>query len=206
MAAKTLPTPVLSQELQFPGAPIPYSQLNAPCRFPYMTWAFPRNTYARPETLTVRPSSPKIITRPPLPPATPFHGYTPHPPKNFPLGKPFYRSNSNFTSGMIPTSHDHSRTHLPLSVHPPVHRSQHGVPPSPHSPVAVHEMAQGMGCSCPKNEGKSKSLNTPMTKSSPKRFARWVSEDWSPEYRKSINCNRPKGFSQRAHCQGRKKR
>ena len=32
------------------------------------------------------------------------------------------------------------------------------------------------------------------------------SEDWSREYKKSINCNRPKGFSQRAHCQGRKKR
>ena len=33
-----------------------------------------------------------------------------------------------------------------------------------------------------------------------------IGEDWSAEYKKSINCNRPKGFSQRAHCQGRKKR
>lgn len=34
---------------------------------------------------------------------------------------------------------------------------------------------------------------------------RYLGEDWSPEYKRSINCNRPKGFSQRAHCQGRKK-
>ena len=32
-----------------------------------------------------------------------------------------------------------------------------------------------------------------------------VSEAWSAKYKKSINCNNPKGFSQRAHCQGRKK-
>ncbi len=30
-------------------------------------------------------------------------------------------------------------------------------------------------------------------------------EDWSDKYKRSINCNNPKGFSQRAHCQGRKK-
>ena len=28
---------------------------------------------------------------------------------------------------------------------------------------------------------------------------------WSEKYKNSINCNNPKGFSQRAHCQGRKK-
>ena len=33
-----------------------------------------------------------------------------------------------------------------------------------------------------------------------------ISEKWSARYKKSINCNNPKGFSQRAHCQGRKKR
>ena len=33
-----------------------------------------------------------------------------------------------------------------------------------------------------------------------------VNEDkWSKEYKDSIDCNNPKGFSQRAHCQGRKK-
>jgi len=32
-----------------------------------------------------------------------------------------------------------------------------------------------------------------------------LKEKWSSKYKKSINCNNPKGFSQRAHCQGRKK-
>ena len=32
-----------------------------------------------------------------------------------------------------------------------------------------------------------------------------LSEKWSEKYKKSINCNNPKGFSQRAHCQGKKK-
>ena len=30
-------------------------------------------------------------------------------------------------------------------------------------------------------------------------------EKWSDKYKRSIDCNNPKGFSQRAHCQGRKK-
>ena len=33
-----------------------------------------------------------------------------------------------------------------------------------------------------------------------------VTEKWSEKYKKSINCNNPKGFSQRAHCQGKKKK
>ena len=33
-----------------------------------------------------------------------------------------------------------------------------------------------------------------------------VKEDWSDKYKKSIDCNNPKGFSQKAHCAGRKKR
>jgi len=33
-----------------------------------------------------------------------------------------------------------------------------------------------------------------------------VKEDWSDKYKKSIDCDNPKGFSQRAHCQGRKKK
>lgn len=32
-----------------------------------------------------------------------------------------------------------------------------------------------------------------------------LKEKWSNKYKRSINCNSPKGFSQRAHCQGRKK-
>ena len=30
-------------------------------------------------------------------------------------------------------------------------------------------------------------------------------EKWTQKYKKSINCNNPKGFSQKAHCAGRKK-
>jgi hypothetical protein len=33
-----------------------------------------------------------------------------------------------------------------------------------------------------------------------------IVEKWSNKYKRSINCNNPKGFSQKAHCQGRKKR
>ena len=33
-----------------------------------------------------------------------------------------------------------------------------------------------------------------------------VTEKWSEKYKKSIDCSHPKGFSQRAHCQGRKKK
>jgi hypothetical protein len=32
-----------------------------------------------------------------------------------------------------------------------------------------------------------------------------LDEKWSEKYKRSINCSNPKGFSQRAHCQGRKK-
>ena len=32
-----------------------------------------------------------------------------------------------------------------------------------------------------------------------------INEKWSKKYKRSIDCNNPKGFSQRAHCQGRKK-
>lgn len=42
---------------------------------------------------------------------------------------------------------------------------------------------------CRKNIGLDESLN----------------EEWSDKYKRSIDCNNPKGFSQRAHCAGRKK-
>lgn len=32
-----------------------------------------------------------------------------------------------------------------------------------------------------------------------------LQEKWSEQYKRSINCNNPKGFSQKAHCAGRKK-
>tara|TARA_Y100001938_G_C7861455_1_gene315785 strand:+ start:200 stop:520 length:321 start_codon:yes stop_codon:yes gene_type:complete len=33
-----------------------------------------------------------------------------------------------------------------------------------------------------------------------------IDEKWSDKYKKSIDCSNPKGFSQKAHCAGRKKR
>lgn len=33
-----------------------------------------------------------------------------------------------------------------------------------------------------------------------------LDEKWSKKYKKSINCNNPRGFSQKAHCAGRKAR
>jgi hypothetical protein len=32
-----------------------------------------------------------------------------------------------------------------------------------------------------------------------------LEEKWSEKYKKSINCNNPKGFSQKAHCDGKRK-
>lgn len=37
------------------------------------------------------------------------------------------------------------------------------------------------------------------------RANEFITEAWSEKYKRSINCNNPKGFSQRAHCQGREK-
>lgn len=33
-----------------------------------------------------------------------------------------------------------------------------------------------------------------------------LTEKWSNRYKRSINCSRPRGFSQRAHCAGRRKK
>ena len=33
-----------------------------------------------------------------------------------------------------------------------------------------------------------------------------LNEKWTEKYKRSIDCSDPKGFSQRAHCQGKKKR
>ena len=37
------------------------------------------------------------------------------------------------------------------------------------------------------------------------RAQEFVTEKWSAKYKRSINCSNPKGFSQKAHCAGRKK-
>jgi len=33
-----------------------------------------------------------------------------------------------------------------------------------------------------------------------------IEEEWSDKYKRSIDCKNPKGFSQKAHCQGKKKK
>ena len=33
-----------------------------------------------------------------------------------------------------------------------------------------------------------------------------IDEKWSEKYKRSINCDNPKGFSQKAHCDAREKR
>ena len=38
-----------------------------------------------------------------------------------------------------------------------------------------------------------------------KKKTKKMNEGWSDKYKNSIDCNNPKGFSQRAHCQGKKK-
>ena len=38
------------------------------------------------------------------------------------------------------------------------------------------------------------------------RAREFIKEKWSNRYKKSINCSNPKGFSQKAHCAGRKKK
>ena len=34
----------------------------------------------------------------------------------------------------------------------------------------------------------------------------YIEEKWSAKYKRSINCDQPRGFSQRAHCASRQKR
>jgi len=48
----------------------------------------------------------------------------------------------------------------------------------------------------------SKENPNPFKKEKPKK----VKEGWSQKYKKSINCSNPKGFSQKAHCAGKKKK
>ena len=39
-----------------------------------------------------------------------------------------------------------------------------------------------------------------------KKITKQKNEGWSDKYKKSIDCNNPKGFSQKAHCAGKKKK
>jgi hypothetical protein len=48
--------------------------------------------------------------------------------------------------------------------------------------------------------------NTRFDKDKDKKKDGEVDEKWSEKYKKSIDCSNPKGFSQKAHCDGRKKK
>jgi hypothetical protein len=50
-----------------------------------------------------------------------------------------------------------------------------------------------------------KMLDTAIMGNSMDESADYLEEKWSQKYKSSINCANPKGFSQRAHCAGRKK-
>ena len=39
-----------------------------------------------------------------------------------------------------------------------------------------------------------------------KEFRIYIEEAWSEKRKREINCDRPRGFSERASCQGREKR
>lgn len=47
---------------------------------------------------------------------------------------------------------------------------------------------------------------TPIYVSTKPKNEEVVNEKWSQKYKRSIDCSNPKGFSQKAHCQGRKKK
>ena len=56
-------------------------------------------------------------------------------------------------------------------------------------------------------DSKKKELNIKELESFWKNYKKEeVTEKWSEKYKRSIDCSHPKGFSQRAHCQGRKKK
>jgi hypothetical protein len=50
-----------------------------------------------------------------------------------------------------------------------------------------------------------KLLDTAILNDSTDENADYIEEKWSKKYKSSINCASPRGFSQRAHCAGRKK-
>jgi len=92
-------------------------------------------------------------------------------------------------------------------------------------PQAVNEEAAGVGVIANKNQARDPRYSMSLTKDirpgevgrqlkkmhladSVHKLKEEVSalqEKWSKKYKRSINCSSPKGFSQRAHCQGRKK-
>jgi len=74
--------------------------------------------------------------------------------------------------------------------------------------IAAWESAGGIGFKHKdhKFERTAKKLKAEIEESFQSLVRNYIEEKWSAKYKKSINCNNPKGFSQKAHCAGRKKK
>src|SRR6056300_930805 len=71
----------------------------------------------------------------------------------------------------------------------------------------VRDAAKTMKTSDVKDFESTKHKNLPnKLEQAMERLIKSVDEKWSEKYKKTIDCNNPKGFSQKAHCAGRKKR
>lgn len=74
----------------------------------------------------------------------------------------------------------------------------------------VKDAAKSMTTKQAKDFASTKHDNLPTKKESKfeevmEKLIKKVDEAWSEKYKRSIDCNNPKGFSQKAHCAGRKK-
>ena len=74
--------------------------------------------------------------------------------------------------------------------------------------IAAWESAGGIGFKHKdhKFERTAKKLKADIEESFQSLIRNYIEEKWSAKYKKSINCSNPKGFSQKAHCAGRKKK
>ena len=74
--------------------------------------------------------------------------------------------------------------------------------------IAAWESAGGIGFKHKdhKFERTAKKLKAEIEESFQHLVREYIEEGWSKKYKDSINCSNPKGFSQKAHCAGRKKK
>lgn len=71
---------------------------------------------------------------------------------------------------------------------------------------SVRDAAKSMKTGDAKDFASTKHKNLPnKLEQAMERLISSVDEKWSQKYKKSIDCNNPKGFSQRAHCAGKNK-
>jgi len=73
--------------------------------------------------------------------------------------------------------------------------------------ISAWESAGGIGFKHKdhKFERTAKKLKAEIEESFQHLVREYIAEGWSAKYKRSINCSNPKGFSQKAHCAGRKK-